>query len=391
MILFKNYLFVVMSLCSVLSYAQVDLPNDITFGIVDLKFDGKQVKICEMGEGLYSGFEGHRRIYGKDIIWALLCEKLAQLHPSLYFYSGKYEHKPLSIALLKRANNLLYPVFHYKDDVLNFLILNYSSGLSNNKKLVDYKGIFLYRKLKDFVSHISSYTDEFIIVSKFSRCIFPHKCLTQRYIFAEDAVLSLFRPKAKVYPAIYSKDLAMQIKHDLDCEYFVLKPEIGCQGAGIIFTDAKKLDSDLRRMFGNESSYCTHAKNAYSYWRSKKQQRFIAEEFVSSKSIMVDGCTYDPTMRVCFLAYCENQHISIDIFAAYWKLPVMSLEKNGTFEDKHRSCIYSKQKNVSAAVEQGDFSEVVKQLGIALPRIYKNLLTACVTFNIKEGVWNENE
>ena len=155
MTLLKNCFFIVMSFFSVSSYAVVELPNDITFGIVDLKFDGKQVKICEMGERLYSGFEGHRRIYGKDIIWALLSEKLAQLNPLLYFYSGKNDYKPLSIALLKRASNLSYPIFHNQDDVFNFFKKNNNSSYSENKKLADYKGIFLYRKLKPTLSNLT--------------------------------------------------------------------------------------------------------------------------------------------------------------------------------------------------------------------------------------------
>lgn len=370
-----------------LSYAVHDadeLPVDITFGVVDLKFDGTHVKICEFGEGLFSGFEGYHALHGPHELFQKISQRLHSLHDTCVVYANPLESKRLAHSLLHVFN--AQENIHIKDQRDFYKTFKYQNNTHNNalQNIKDKPGIFIYRQIDNKLKHYIEKNHGFIILSKYSRDIFPKKCLVQRYLFAQDQDLERFRPQSLIYPTNYSSDLAENIKQQLPCEYLVIKPEFGHKGKGIIFTSQDSLDGELQKICINNALHeqPNNLASPYKYWHKRPQKNFIVEEFARSKTIIVENKPYDATMRVIFLASCQHQEITIDFVDAYWKLPQKALDEKGTFDECHRSCINAHRAYDSALVSPEDFQQVVKQLQYLLPKTYRNMLIACANKNI---------
>ena len=71
------------------SYAQTNYPADISFCIADIKFDGKNIKICELGQGSRSRFKGYDALYGKGKVWTAFWEYLAKFQKPFWIVTLK--------------------------------------------------------------------------------------------------------------------------------------------------------------------------------------------------------------------------------------------------------------------------------------------------------------
>ena len=60
------------------------LPDDISFGVADMKYDGRQVKICEFGDGAFSAFVGYDLLYGTGAMWKKFWKYLKRFHAPIW-------------------------------------------------------------------------------------------------------------------------------------------------------------------------------------------------------------------------------------------------------------------------------------------------------------------
>jgi len=80
------------------------LPDDISFCIVDLKYKKPHLKICEFGQGVFSGFMGHSKLFGQGEIWKNLWPFLSSFKVPVFFINGSSKHQIKS--LLKATKTL---------------------------------------------------------------------------------------------------------------------------------------------------------------------------------------------------------------------------------------------------------------------------------------------
>jgi hypothetical protein len=192
----------------------------------------------------------------------------------------------------------------------------------------------------------------------------------------KDPNLAAYKPRFGTYETKYTPSLADQIISDIASPVLVIKPTNSSLGSGVIIVPQEQLDQTLKLILQDKQDIITLYKRdpTYFHWTQDSSTHFIVEEFFPSKTIMVDGKPYDPTLRVMFALFNDAGHIGIHFFASYWKLPPKSLTEEGKLIEKRKSNI-SSQRISSARVDQDDFKKVQTLMIPMLALVYEKMLS----------------
>lgn len=358
------------------------LPPDISFCIVDLKYNAPDLKICEFGEGLLSGFHGHQRLYGKSVIWDNFFDFINSFNIDVFLTTERIQRSlsnniTETIAKIQEMNGAFSPNIHS-------LKHNYKFQIATKKhskpctKISESAGVILSTTIGKLIRYGNELLKQYpgvIILDYHTHNIVLNKLLTH-LMFQGDPILEQYRPTCVIAPTRYSPHLAEEIVQKIDSDFLVIKPIAAWKGRGIIFTDKMNLDQTLRKILCPKDLEKENDKSCETaYWAKYKKQYFLIESFQPSQSITLESKNYDATMRVAMGIAHEHGKITIKFFGCYWKLPKKSLDEIGSFDEKHKSHI-QKKRNCSAKVDQQTESEVYAILEKIMPTIYQKMIAA---------------
>ena len=327
-------------------------PDDISFCIADLKFDGEKIKICELGQSFTSTFKGYDKIYGRGQMWTKFWHLMGSLNYPLWFFSSNYLKKEFAPDAFEKTGG-------------------HTARILNELKPASPKFILIARGKSDDLRIIKQRYPDCIVVDAATKKFVSNKYETGRLF--EDQNLAPYKPQFTLVPKNYTPTLAYDITKKIASPFLVIKPTNASLGRGIVIIEPQQLDAILRIVLKQKSSYKQDTQSL-SYWESDHEKFFIVEEFVPSKTIYVDNKPYDPTMRVAFVLFNHNGVMQINFLDAYWKLPAQALNERGSITQRHKSHIES-GKQCSAPVDTHDFEIVKEQLSLLLPQIYLKILS----------------
>jgi hypothetical protein len=358
-------------------HAAEKYPIDVCYMVADLKYNAKQgVKICEIQQASLSLFNGDtfRNPYEQSIHKAFL--------NTLYLYNKNGRVVGTAIGDKKLVSTLAGSSFWRSSKDIGTLLAD-SHFMNQAKQSVEdvydlssYQG-FLYSNWSQ-LSAISDFEKKFsgmIIIDKASFPFWVDKYKMSQ-LFAEDELLSTFKPKWGNYKKIYDKELATKIADDLQCDTFVIKPRGEFLGRGVIITHKEDLDDVLLYIITKNGKWEKSKDPAYWAWKHDKFDSFIVEEFIASDPITIphlENKTYQPTMRVaCLLVYNKHCH-HVHFLGAYWKTPSLSLDEEGDFMQKNKDIC---EPPYYRGVDPETMQVVENQLGVALPILHSRMLCA---------------
>jgi hypothetical protein len=376
----ENFLFLLFLLTCITLIRSANLKsnvfhNELSWCIADLKFNGEHVKICEFGEGIESKYKGYDYWHGEGSMWLLFWEFLQSLNiPFWYATQNQTQDTTVEHALNQckiLGGEVVKSLKHLEASP------SFKNVVTTTVKQDGYNqplGIIVLPSLSLHSSIIRTFK------KKYPQCIVLGDASTEfvrsknqtNLLFLDD--LACYKPKFNVYAKKYNTMLAQTIISDIACDIFVIKPVNSSLGYGIIIVEKENLDQTLKLIL-HDTEQLAKFRNDHSfyYWKGEKSSHFIVEEFVSSKTVVVDGKPYDPTMRVIFSLMNNNGTISVKFFDAYWKLPVKALNQQGTLIEKHKSHIAS-ERTSSLLVDRQDFEKVTAIMSDFLPKLYEKML-----------------
>lgn len=351
-------------------------PAHIIFAIADIKFTpDSKVIILELARGIMSGFKGHDCLYPDQPIMEKLENTLIEMLEIPFFCN--------SIPGTNHIDDKKLPLF---------LELIHSSDQASapSYKLSDYKGIYLGRETQMVNTDVlvMDHSPVWHVVSE-------NKYLTDKLF--KDSQLSDYRPRCKVYPLRYKKNLAENIKESIPGTRYVLKvPDLSC-GKGVFIVNADELDNILKLLLYDDETLIKSTLNVMGAellisgqsptkilsdqtmllkqvqeWRATDSKLFLVEEYCQSKILEVENKKYDPTMRVAFVITVDQGKTKFVPLSCYWKLPKKPLGE-GTLREQTLSHI-EKNTVCSAKVDLTDQDAVYEQLNRCLPQIFLNML-----------------
>jgi hypothetical protein len=331
-------------------------PDELSFCIVDLKFDSEKIKICEFGRGLGSTFRGYDVLYGHGQMWSKFWNVLKQLQKTPWLVSTQGLRKEFAPEVFKEIGGRNVRAIEGINPSSPAFVLMAGNAKKKSFSCAEFKQRYPQCLILDEV------TKRFV---------------TNKYetgLLFDDHELDSYKPRYKIFPKEYSSILALEILQKLNSNRIVLKPVNASLGSGIVMVEPSELDHVLRVIL-KEEDYAKGQNDAtnFAYWAKDHEKFFIAEEFVASKKIFIDHKPYDPTMRVAFVLFNNAGIPCINFLDAYWKLPTKSLDAYGTFTELHKSHVEAERK-CSACVDTDDFEVVKTQLCLLLPQIYLKML-----------------
>jgi len=371
-IICKN-IFILLFLAVSLHAKPLKQKDDISCIIVDLKFDGKTVKILEFGRLEMSRLEGHEQLYGAGNVWKKLWHHISRFNLPIW-YVGEAFTKDTTIrqfTYLQNINGSYHRNFTSvkKDPLFKKLT---DKKIQKPRRIKYHKGIMVnkYHKgsqLKD----LKKKHPDFIIANCRSVDYCANKQKASNLFNQTD--LQAYKPAWGQYPATYTPTLANTILQDLQCDAVVIKPISSSKGRGIIITEKENLDATLQKIFTQKHTLQQEKDVAFSHWANYNKDIFLVESFEQSKPVYVQNKVYDGTMRVVVIMTHDNGRINIKPIGFYWKLPIKSLEQEGTLIDKHKSNI-KKETQSSAKVCKKDRKKVTKIFKKIMPKLYRKML-----------------
>lgn len=355
--------------------AKETYPADICFMVADLKYNARQgIKICEIQQACLSLFNGdtfrmvqqesiHKELlrilsfYNKNG-WVVV-DGMADKNIVSTLGSSSYWQSPQDMIALVSDVNFINCAKQAPTDIYD---------------LSSYQG-FLYANGSDLCV-IDDFAQRFpgmIVIDKSSFPFWVDKYQMTK-LFAEDELLSTFKPKWGNYKKNYTPELAAQIAHDLACDTFVIKPRGEFMGKGVIIVSRQDLDEVLLYIITKSGTLAESKDPAYTVWKQDTFDSFIVEEFVTSDPITIahlDNRTYQPTMRVAFLLVYNKQRHNVHFLGGYWKTPALSLDEEGDFMQKNKDVCKSPY---YCSVDASTMQLVQQELSVALPLLHKKML-----------------
>jgi len=376
-------------------------PARMTFCIADLKYtpDGK-VKLLELGRGVDSAFQGYMAVNNKSIhadFWNYLdrhglkifChidqfrvlmmpgDYLKQREPDLLQQLGGVCHTNLEALIESLVSGNSYP--GTRDNV-------------NPSKLSSFSGVFvtdipqsqaLEKKLSEKLARCPGIL---LLDAGGSTAPFVEDKFLTRLMMSE-LKLDEFFPSWRLFPKVYKKSLAEEIKASISGSRYVIKPLNATRGNGIIVVDENDLETTLQKILLPEDELerrkeeiklkeCRPilGEGSYEHWLIDRDPVFLVESCESSVPVKVGKHSYDGTLRAVFVMKQDNGRTSVDFLDAYWKLP-LSPKDAGTLQAQTVSKISKDEERASSANVDGRIKQAVfKQLGGFLPKIYRGML-----------------
>jgi len=362
----SSFLFV----CAVERY-----PVDVCAMVADLKYNAEQgVKICEIQQLCLSLLNGDafRNVHEES-----LYKELARV---LSFYNGNGWVVANSMADPHLVSALAsFSYWQTPQDIIAlfsdpYFMHHVKQPVADIYDLSSYQG-FLYINWSQLCV-IPDFEKRFPGVIVMDKSSFPF--WVDKYqmtkLFAEDELLSTFKPKWGSYKKEYTKELAAQIVDDLQCDILVIKPRGEFLGNGVIIIQKKDLDEVLSYIITKSGALAESKDPAYAVWKKDPFDSFIVEEFIFSDLIAIphlENNVYQPTMRVAFvLVYNKGCH-HVHFLGSYWKTPALSLYEDGDFMQKNKDIC---KPPYYCAVDAHTMQAVQEELSVALPLLHKRML-----------------
>lgn len=355
---------------------------EIFFGRVDLKLTTNgEIKILELGDARLSNLCGLQQIYGKDAM-QLLEENLTRFDLPMLFAlePGIMTLDRFSKALEFSNENKITP----RNDFDFTKIFGYSGiycGQHIDKQL--YKNIL---KVGDncFTSQI---VDDFLLT----------------YSALDNDCDGFFLP-TKVLTKHYSKEMVSNIRKDLPSDIYRIKAPDLPINSGVWYVRSQDLDLLLKSLLEPNKQIATEL--FYSYmkklpkmmpdlielfvkWRDSICPSFMVEGYISSKALKIEEQSYDPTMRVTFLAIRDNGVVSFRPIGGYWQLPIGSSECTDLRMKYNTSLPHDQLKYVQVDFQQ--LQEVYGKLNLVIPKIFAKLFKFNLTNYQKKLAANTDE
>jgi len=366
----------VLCVCIVYSmYAIERYPVDVCCMVADLKYNAKQgIKICEIQQACLSVFNGNsfqnpqEESIHKELLAAL---SLYNQHGWIVGDSIADKNLVSTLASSPSWQNPKNIIALFSD---SYFTKQAKQPVSNIYDLSSYQG-FLYVNWSQFcaIHDFETRLPGIIIIDKSSFPFWIDKYqMTQ--LFAQDELLSSFKPKWGHYKKNYTKELAAQIAHDLQCDTFVIKPRGEFMGKGVIITQKENLDDVLYYIITQQGPLADSTNPSYTAWKKDSFDSFIVEEFVSSDPIAIphlDNHLYQPTMRVAFVLVYNKGNYHVHFLGQYWKTPAIALDEEGDFMQKNKDIC---KPPYYCAVDEQTVRIVQQELSIALPILHKKML-----------------
>ncbi len=348
-------------------------PVDVCFMVADLKYSREEgVKICEIQPGSLSLFNGN----------TYRCKEEKSIHKELLDTLSEYNTKGWLVANSLADKSLISTLeesWHSAKDLLTLYsdpnFLEHAKKAADDKyDLSTYQG-FLYVNWSHLCA-ISDFEERYpgmVILDKSAFCLWNDKYLMSE-LFNADTALKKLKPKWGCYKKNYSNELANQIRKELDCDTFVIKPRGECLGKGVVIVSDEELDAILEYISTNEGRLAESKSTVYTYWKNDPFDSFIVEEFVASDLITIphlQNKTYQPTMRVAFLLVYDNHVHRVHFLGEYWKTPSRALEDEGDFMKKNKDICKAPY---YAEVAESTKLAVRDELGASLALLHRKMI-----------------
>jgi hypothetical protein len=387
-------------------------PPDVSFAIIDLKYDHGNLKICEFGEAFYCDLSPYFEIHTKE----RLCTYFGDFFQSLkiplflvtsdkpreqfsrpttyakYVLSGffwdfivtnNFYNKPhRAPAHLTQSQNVFYDTL---DD-----FIDKSESISTFKQnqptnIMDLSGILIAKDLRFLAAHYHMLREKYpnLILLDYATSRLVQNKLFTHLLFAHDSSIEKYRPRCCILPRRYTPHLARKIITEIPSECYVIKPIDSCCGKGVIFVEPKKMAHALYLIL--HPIQITSAKKDYLFWKKYRKNYLLVESFEQSQPTMINKKHYDATMRVVFGMAYDGNNITIKFFDAYWKLPERALEDEGSLSEKHKSHVRLDMK-CAVAVDPQTYKEATDILQQILPTIYFKMIAASNTPHLLENL-----
>ncbi|MFH1831303.1 MAG: hypothetical protein ABH827_00730 [bacterium] len=343
------------------------LPPSIGFFSADLKYDGKIVKFCEIGNGLYGvPLPAYTIIDGqKELLytpyWDLFWHFLAQFNLPILYVGNKATN---SATLLNKTFG--GKLFTNISELETFCEQNFvptpnfkATKITDHSAILAYAGSRCIEKIENFKKKYPN----ILFVNNFDALYKRQK--EKIHGFFNCPELQTLRPRWKAYQALWTPTLAAQIKKELPCKLYVIKPSIGHSAVGVTLVEKEKLDDMLKVLLKNQN---------YKQAHKKETPMFVVEEFVTSKTIMIDKKTYDPTLRAAFAIYCDDGKIISTFFSCFWKIPPYSLSDNVPLTKKHITASMIGCSKPGDPVGPQCMGELLDIFDAILPTVYEKML-----------------
>lgn len=364
-------------------------PPDISFCIVDLKYNKPRLKICEFGEGVVSGFYGYQRLYGQGKIWTAFWEYLEKFKRPIFYVDPQHNTYAAgierSLSRLRVLGGNMYktvPELKESDKFLRALQNEQSPILVSCRQ---------HKFFKDYKAVTQAYPNA-ILLDNATRPFVLNKFMTH-LLFMNDPEIEHYRPGCKIIPSQYTTTMASEIINEIPAERYVIKPMNAFHGKGIIFVEQKDLDQALKSIlcpsvFAEATTRQVTHNPAIKYWQHNPKPYLLVESYETSQPVCNGNKSYDATMRVAFgISYDPDsihpsspgthreRDISITFFGAYWKLPKKAINEPGSLSERYQSHIQMGT-NCSAKVDSKTLNEVEKILRKLLPKVYIKMIAA---------------
>jgi len=354
-----------------------DLPKefadcvDISPLTIDLKYDGKCLKILEFNNLMPSVLRKHGALYGENIIWKRFWYYLKNFGLNIWCigksWPGNKKFIRFGSRYIPNAKLLKKDAFFNSLDTKNF---NFSEP-----KIEDYKVIISARRYRWL-------RRKYKCLRKRPGVLFLHD-IANDYVddkyktnsLFEGEYLKKFKPEWKVYDARYSKKMIKQIKSDFISDTLVIKPLSSFGGRGVIIVKKDDLDETLKLIFSQKSKIGDMKDKAFRYWKKRKPKKFLIESFEESKHVFLDRKAFDGTMRVVCVLCCNKGKINLSFLGSYWKLPGKAISDAGSLMEKYKSKSNSRDYRTTALkVSLVDAEHVQEILAKILPKLYIKMI-----------------
>jgi len=353
------------------------LPDDISFGVADMKYDGEHVKICEFGDGAFSAFVGYDLLYGTGAMWKKFWTYLNQFHAPIWLIDPAVEPERLAIKSAETLKSLKGNVVSDLSQLKKNITHGKKGDLKKRWHAARYKGIIfsMWRYKMDTVSPraILKAFPSSLCVGKCTRAQMSNKRRSNKLF--TDSWMRQFRPSCKVCSKKYTPTLAQSIVDELKADMFIIKPENSTLSQGVIAVMRDDLDATLRLILqAPEQLKHQDVEPAYKYWAHDKNDVFLVEAYAPSKIIYAQGKSFDATLRIAFCMHYIDGKPSVTILDGFWKFPTKSLDDEGSLIDKHISNVYIGTGVRSAKVDPADMDHIRKIMPPLLKKVYANIL-----------------
>lgn len=350
-----------------------DCMPDISFGIADIKFDTKSLKILELGEGTRSMFLGYDSLNRTGAMWSKIWDFLHLASKNIV------EKKQLFLVDYELTTPANRRAVGY-----NRLIKHGGIGVTSLDEMIEHptfqqcvKG---KRTILAIIRHfpanhvvLQELTDQYpnLLICDAAIAPFVNDKKSTDELFTD--ALRVFRPWSTT---LKKNELLNEVEHILatcPAKTFVIKPTDSCKGNGILFAKRNHLEETLFKLINpNQRTPHTRSHNE-AFWDNHLNRDVIIESCEKSKPTITEKGAFDGTLRVVYGLMHHEEIITTALLGAYWKLPAKPIDAQASLEQKKLSRVLETAANAAPVAEE-DLQIISSTLLPTLASLYVKML-----------------